>query len=185
MDNTNNIEQLNRVNFRSSLEALARPGQLQLIEPLFDSRLQAMASVLLYSEVSYCYEGKEDFQMVQAICGAKKEATDKADYLFFDGTGADALDALSKSKVGTVEQPELGATLIFKCRDFDGDGTAVQLTGPGIATKVITSLPVEPGFIDQLQSKNDSFPMGVDLFFLSDSGKLLGLPRTTAIEVIP
>lgn len=180
MDNVNDIERLNRVNFRASLEALARPGQLQEINPLFDSTLQAMASVLLYSEVSYCYRGEEDFQMIQAICGAGSAAATDADYLFFDHPDA---DFLFHAKVGTAEQPELGATLIFKCDQLGTTGTAVELSGPGIEDVCATLLPVDRTFIEQLQQKNEVFPMGVDVFFLSDSGKLLGIPRTTRIEV--
>lgn len=181
MNNNNDIERLNRVNFRSSLEALARPGQVQEIESLFDSKLQAMASVLLYSEVSYYYKGEEDFQMIQAICGAKTSTAAVADYLFFDRPDT---DFLYHAKVGTAEQPELGATLIFKCEELEAEGTSVQLSGPGIERSLTTTLPVDKTFLDQLGAKNDSFPMGVDIFFLSDSGKLFGLPRTTRIEVV-
>lgn len=180
MDKVNDIERLNRFNFRASLEALARPGQLQEVQPLFDSKLQAMASVLLYSEVSYCYKGEEDFQMIQAICGASSSAATDADYLFFDRPDA---DFLYQAKVGTAEQPELGATLIFKCNGLGDSGVAVKLSGPGIKTSIKTMLPVDRDFLDQLRAKNEIFPMGVDVFFLCNSGRLLGLPRTTFIEV--
>ncbi len=182
MNNNNDIERINRANFRSCLEAFARPGQNQEIGSLFNSKLQAMASVLLYSEVSYCYRGQEDFQMIQAICGAKSSTMETADYLFFDHPDS---DFLFHAKVGTAEQPELGATLIFKCHKIETEGTSVQLSGPGIDTTLVTTLPVNKGFIQQLNAKNESFPMGVDIFFLSESGILLGLPRTTKIEVMP
>jgi len=178
--NHDNIERINRVNFRASLEAMARPGQLQQVQPLFDSILRAMAGMLLYSEVSYWYEGREDFQMIQAICGAKSSGITEADYLFYDQPER---NILVQAKVGTAEQPELGATLLFRCRDLDGTG--VILSGPGIKTTLRTSLPVDTDFISLLQEKNEVFPMGVDLFFLSDAGQLLGLPRTTQIEVTP
>lgn len=180
MNNQNDIEQTNRVNFRSSLEALSRPGQLQEIQPLFNSTLQAMASVLLYSEVTYCYQGQEDFQMIQAICGVRTAHGSEADYLFFDHPD---VDFLFHAKVGSAEKPEHGATLIFKCDTLGGAGTKVTLSGPGIATVHSATLPVDMQFIEQLRQKNDQFPMGVDVFFIDQQGQLLGLPRTTSIEV--
>lgn len=181
MNNQNDIERINRVNFRSSLEALSRPGQIQGVEPLFQSNLQAMASVLLYSEVSYCYQGKEDFQMIEAICGAQSAPAAQADYLFFDYPD---LDFLFHAKVGTAEKPELGATLIFRCRSLGSEGIRVRLSGPGIKNSTETTLPVDSRFIEQLQAKNETFPMGVDLFLISEDGQLLGLPRTTRVEVV-
>lgn len=180
MNNQNDIERINRVNFRASLEALSRPGQIEKIQPLFGSTLQAVASVLLYSEVSFCYQGKVDFQMVQAICGAKERVAAEADYLFFDCPES---DFLFHAKVGSAENPELGATLIFQCDSLDSKGTSVTLSGPGIETTVATTLPVDGQFIKQLSMINDGFPMGIDLFFISKNGELLGLPRTTKIEV--
>ncbi len=180
MNNHNDIERINRVNFRSSLEALARPGLIQDVRPLFASTLQAMASVLLYSEVSYCYHGDEDFQMIQAICGAKVASADEADYLFCDHP---EIDFLVPAKVGTAEKPELGATLICKYDAQKSVKTPVRLSGPGIETTVQAALPVGSGFIKQLKEKNAAFPMGVEVFFINDHGQLLGLPRTTHIEV--
>lgn len=180
MNNQNDIERINRVNFRSSLEALARPGQVQEVQPLFDSTLQAMASVLLYSEVSYCYQGQEDFQMIQAICGAGSVGAAEADYLFFDQPD---VDFLYHAKTGTAEKPEHSATLIFKCATLEGKGIQVNLSGPGIETICSTTLPVDGQFLQQLKIKNETFPMGVDVFFISEQGQLLGLPRTTQIEV--
>lgn len=69
MKNEQDIEKINRENFRNSLEAMARPGEQQSIVPLFNSGLLAMASVLLFAEVTYCYRGRLDFELIRAICG--------------------------------------------------------------------------------------------------------------------
>lgn len=180
MKNQNDIERTNRLNFRSCLEALSRPGHIQEIQPLFDSPLQAIASVMLYSEVSYCYHGNEDFHMLQAICGATINSATEADYLFVDHPDTALLRV---AKVGTAESPELGATLIFRCEQLETDGTPVLLTGPGIQTARKKTLPVDREFIGQLNEKNDAFPMGVDVFFISNTGQLVGLPRTTRLQV--
>ncbi len=181
MKNVHDIEQANRNNFRSSLEALARPGELQQVTPLFGSGLLAMASVLLYAEVSYFYQGTLNFEMIQAVCGARNTSRESADYLFFD-----CLDHehLVQVKIGTAESPEQGATILFSYPYVRENSTRVRLSGPGIDGTKVLDLPVTMAFIEKLSEKNESFPMGIDLFLISSENTLLGLPRTTNIEVI-
>lgn len=175
------IERINRENFRNSLEALARPGEQQTILPLFNSGMLGMASILLYAEVTYCYQGTLNFQVIQAICGANKAPASTADYLFFDHPDA---DFLHHAKVGTAENPEFGATLLFSYNDNTKESTRVVLSGPGINGQRVLTLPVSEFFITCLREKNESFPMGVDTFFINESNMIMGLPRTTHIEVL-
>jgi len=173
------IEKINRSNFRSSLEALARPGQEQPLTPLFGSSLMAMASVLLYAEVSHFTDEHLDFELIRAICGSRTAVAKEADYLFF---AAPDPAHLLLAKTGTGENPEEGATLLFAT---DGlPHTNVRLTGPGIPGEWKRSLPVTPDFLGQLSEINACFPQGLDLFFTSPDNMLLGLPRTTRIEVL-
>jgi alpha-D-ribose 1-methylphosphonate 5-triphosphate synthase subunit PhnH len=44
-------------------------------------------------------------------------------------------------------------------------------------------LPFTGQFFELLQERNSSFPMGVDLLLVGPDQRLLGLPRTTTIEV--
>lgn len=176
------IEEINRHNFRQSLGALARPGSSQTILPLFDSGLLAMASVFLYAEVSHHYKGELDFELVRALCGSKHVAKEEGDYLFFDQPDK---EYLLDAKVGSPESPELNATLVFSCQGAaETAGTKVMLTGPGINGSRETELPLSRSFLAALNEKNEDFPMGLDLFLITDNTTILGLPRTTHIEVI-
>lgn len=182
MTRIHDLEKINRTNFRSALEALARPGSDQVVEPLFDSPLLAMASVLLYAEVSHHYRGQLDFELIRALCGSPSYEAAAADYLFFD---TPSTEGVSSAKPGTVENPEKSATLIFAYSSSQvRGGSRVRLTGPGIQEAADILLPVDHTFIKALQEKNDNFPLGVDLFFVGDDQRLLGLPRTTTIEVV-
>lgn len=181
MKHEHDIEKINRANFRSSLDALARPGELRRIVPLFDSPLLAMASVLLYAEVSHYYEGTLDFALVRALCGSPLAQAAQADYLFFEAPRADYLE---QAKPGTPESPELSATLVFDCSSIEHHHTSrVILIGPGIRQQKELVLPVGTDFLDTFREKNDSFPLGIDLFLITADSHLLGLPRTTHIEV--
>lgn len=181
MRNEHDIERINRENFRNSLDALARPGKQQIITPLFGSGLLAMASVLLYAEVTYCYQGDLDFHLIKAVCGAKSAPAAEADYLFFDTPDP---DFLFHSKTGTAENPEFSATLVFGYSTAESDNIDVNLSGPGINGRYETSLPIDKLFVDTLKEKNQSFPMGIDLFIIGEDNILIGLPRTTQIEVL-
>ena len=174
-------EKINRLNFRNCLDALSHPGKIYSVTPLFDSGLLAMASVLLYSEVTYHYQGALNFQVVAALTGAGISPIEHADYFFSDRP--DRL-ALQKAKSGTAESPEDSATLLFQCNDLT-TGTQVILSGPGIDGSFITRLPMQADFIEHFQEKNSSFPNGVDLFLIDMAHRIVGLPRTVHIEVIP
>lgn len=181
MKSEHDIEKTNRENYRSSLRALSRPGEEQSVSPLFGSGILAMASVLLYAEVSFFCDSSLDFKLIGALCGARSVPQSEADYLFF----ADPHSAhLQQAKTGSAESPEIGATIILACPGFGAGGTTVTLSGPGIDGTATRILPVSKDFIAVLKEKNSSFPMGIDLFFIGADNRLLGLPRTTCIEVI-
>ena len=175
------IERANRHNFRACLEALARPGETYFLEPVFDSGLLAMASLLLFGETSYFYRGTKDFELVRAICGARQCDAEEADYLFADDLDPELLE---KAKSGTSDNPEFGATILLGRDLFSTPETEVELSGPGIKGHRRMLLPLSVSFISKQQEKNENFPMGVDIYLIGQDHSLLGLPRTTRIEVL-
>ncbi len=140
-----------------------------------------MASVFLYAEVSHFYTGNLDFDMIRALCGSQQASLEEADYLFFHTPLVEQLD---KAKIGSAENPELSATLVY---DISGDQqniTKTVLTGPGIRDRKEITLPLGKDFIEFLMEKNENFPFGIDLFLVLPDDNLVGLPRTTKIEVV-
>ncbi|MGB6330083.1 MAG: phosphonate C-P lyase system protein PhnH [Halarcobacter sp.] len=176
---TVDIEKINRNNFKSIMNVLSMPGKVEKIEPLFKSTFLALANTLLYSEVSYFYDGSEEFGLIDAITNAQKEDEEQADYIFCDEINE---FLFNKAKVGTSKDPEFSGTLIFKCNDFKG--LDVRLSGPGINGSKDITLPVDRSFIKFFNEKNSSFPLGNEVFFLSEKGKVIGLSRTTKVEVL-
>lgn len=175
------IEKANRHNFRASLEALARPGEIFFLEPVFDSGLLAMASLLLFGETTFFYKGTEDFELIQATCGAQPASMEEADYIFADQID---LEIMKKAQAGSDENPELGATLLFGVDSLDSQETSVKISGPGINGNKALLLPAATPFIELRQKKNSQFPLGVDIYLIGPDSSLLGLPRTTRIEVM-
>lgn len=180
MSTGQDIEQINRMNFRGALNALAYPGRLHRVTPLFDSGLLAMASVLLYAEVTYHYRGGRDIQLIEALTGTRPADAAAADYLLSDG---ESLELLAQARVGTQDSPEFGATLVIDCLTATRSSKTV-LTGPGIDGSRQLELPLSRELLEEREEKNSGFPLGVDCFLLIGGHGLIGLPRTTRIEVL-
>jgi len=173
---TFDIEKNNRKNFKSMLDALSMPGTVHKLEPTFESSLLAVASVLLYSETSYFYEGDEDFSLIEAISNTSLQICEKADYIFSDTLNA---DLLQQAKKGDFINPDFSATLIFRCEDFHKH--TYSLSGPGIDKNREVNLPVNQSFIDTLQKNNSNYPKGLEVFFINDINEVTALSRTTKI----
>ncbi|MBN2332441.1 MAG: phosphonate C-P lyase system protein PhnH [Deltaproteobacteria bacterium] len=168
-------DRLNRVNFRACLAALSRPGSKHQLMPFRDSALLAMASLMLYSEVGYHYDGELDFRLVEAITGGSRRCSTDADFLFADHV---SVPLLKDAKKGDHENPERGATLIFSVKNLV-DGPLVLLEGPGIDGQRSAIMPVDEHFLEVFNHKNREFPCGVEVFFVSHQGELVALSRTT------
>lgn len=177
--NTVDIEKLNRDNFKSMVNALSMPGNIEKVNPLFDSNMLAMANTLLYSEVSFFYDGKEEFSLIEAITNAKNEKAENADYIFCDELNE---FLFNKGKVGTPKDPEFSSTYVYRCQDFNG--LNVRLSGPGIDGYKDTVLPIDKSFVESFNEKNSYYPLGNEIFFLSEAGDITAISRTTKVEVI-
>lgn len=173
------LERINRENFRSLVYALSYPGDKKPLKPIFNSSMLAISSLLLYSEVSYFYDGKEDMEIIKSITNAKRVDPKEADYIFCDEVKLDLLEA---GKIGTFKDPDFSCTVVFKCHSFDG--IKVRLSGVGIEKEKYVTLPVTGEFIDIFRSKNRDFPLGLEVFFLNDNNEVMALSRTTKVEII-
>lgn len=171
------IEKNNRETFRVLLDTLSMPGNSAKIEKLFDSYALSVASVLLYSEVSYCNLTSIDFSLIDAITNAKKEKLQNADYIFCN----DINEVLSLIKKGTFLNPEYSATIIVMVESFGT--TSVRLKGPGIDQKRIENYPIDENTLHIINKNNKNFPLGNEIFFLNESdGIIKALSRTTLLE---
>lgn len=83
---------------------------------------------------------------------------------------------------GSEEFPERGATLVYAVAK--GAGTGVRLSGPGIDGELETRLPLGREELRDRDNACSSWPLGVDILIADQSGRLLGIPRTTHVEVL-
>ncbi len=173
------IEEFNRENFRNLLDTLSMPGNTKKLNKLFDSYTLSLASVLLYSEVSYENHTNEDFSIIDAITNSQKEEVKKADYIFCNNP----ISILQDAKKGSYLSPEHSATIICTVDSFDG--LTLCLKGPGIDIEKKESYPVNEEFVKKFNENNKEFPLGNEVVFINiQSGEVKSLCRTTKLELI-
>jgi alpha-D-ribose 1-methylphosphonate 5-triphosphate synthase subunit PhnH len=90
-------------------------------------------------------------------------------------------------KRGSLACPEQGATVLYGVELLEGDSYAesgLRFSGPGVdgfAEPLIRGLPFKE--LLYLKKINQEFPLGIDALFVDRKGRLMGLPRSTRIEV--
>ena len=111
-----------------------------------------------------------------ARTGARAAGMAAADYLFLT---ADPLPAARAARLGDALHPETAATLILPAPL--GGGAPLRLTGPGIDghRRIAPAVPPELWAI----RARAAYPLGFDLFIV-EGDRVIGLPRSTAVEVL-
>ncbi|MFZ1126138.1 MAG: phosphonate C-P lyase system protein PhnH [Candidatus Baltobacteraceae bacterium] len=84
---------------------------------------------------------------------------------------------------GSEEAPQDGATIVVAAAG-DPARTRVRLSGPGIDGVLETLLPLDRDTLAERALACCEPPRGVDLLVSCDDGTLVGLPRSTALEVV-
>jgi alpha-D-ribose 1-methylphosphonate 5-triphosphate synthase subunit PhnH len=167
--------------FRAVLEAMARPGRIEVLEGALPPAPLSIAAgcVLLtladsttpvHLGTSVDTDAVRDWMRFHI--GAPIVAA--VDASFAVGTWADLLP-IDRFSVGLPDYPDRSATLILEMNALSADGA--RLTGPGIETEARLSLPRTTAFRDN----RALFPMGLD-FVLTSGDQMAALPRSTRVE---
>lgn len=177
-----------RTTFHALLGALSNPGRLFTLTATnsTEESCRQIGAALLDLETSF-YTPHAALRTALAATGARLRPPAAAAYLFwpaisaFTGSSLHAtLDAMAQAAVGSITDPDQGATLIVACTL--GQGRRLQLHGPGIQHRqslLVDQLPLD---FWQLRAAKVNYPLGVELF-LVDGSHVVGLPRTTVIEI--
>ena len=182
------VETMARATFQALLAALSNPGRIFTLPgtaPSTQESCHQIGQTLLDLETSFFTSDRilrRNFEQ----SGARFLIASSASYLFFSDSEAfesmarQTIDIIAHANVGTMADPDQGATVIVPCR-FD-QGQTLRLCGPGIQHTIqirVEGLPVE---FWQLRAAKINYPLGIDLF-LVDGSQVVGLPRTTKVEI--
>lgn len=188
--------------FRVLLDALSRPGRRQDIPATISRRvppalvpLLAMTDVEVAVATSPGDDGWTDAVVVAT--GARAGDPSSADWVAVLEPADPAL--LSTLRRGTALAPEEGARLSIAVTALNCDAhpagaverspfverTVLRLRGPGIdGTTVVVVDGLEPAVAAAVRDTNTAFPTGVDTWLVAADGGVVGIPRSTSIELL-
>lgn len=171
-------ETLTNRTFDALLWALSRPGE---IRQLPEAGLEAVAESLCDREVSL-YASDAALAARLRRTGVRSAPLDAADYVLVPGgIDAEMSARLAAANIGTMIYPESSATLIVAAEL--GRGTELRLAGPGIAGSATAAIGGIDAAFWATRNRACRYPLGWDVFIV-DGGRVLGLPRSTRIEVL-
>ncbi|MDA3806415.1 MAG: phosphonate C-P lyase system protein PhnH [Thiomicrorhabdus sp.] len=170
--------------FKSLMQVLSRPGRLDnWAEWLENSPAYlAVLATLLDGEVSLADVSGLLTESNWPLLQAHKSAVEQANYILCDATKAPTF----LPKLGTLSSPDFAATLILKVSSLDKmqGNIRLKLTGPGVngETEICVS-GIDQAWLDQRNEWCSAFPLGIDCILVDDT-QILGLPRTTKVEIL-
>ncbi len=145
---------------------LPAPGQAGIIETLIDRECAV-------------YIDNEALISIAQRTGAEIVAPESADHLFLSTLPEEAL--MHSLRQGSDMYPEDGATLVIPATLQEGE--RLKLTGPGIDGTIGLSVGGISAAFWAARRMAMRYPMGFEIFLL-DGDQIVGLPRSTEIEVL-
>lgn len=163
--------------FRALMRAFAYPGRPAELADTGTMALTAVLATLLDGEASLADPHEKVDVADWPRLEVRRAAPEAADFVVLDGARAPDF----APRLGTLESPEKGATLILQVAAL-GAGETYSLTGPGIAdTMPLAVTGLHPAWLAARRDWCAAFPLGVD-FILVDGQQAVCLPRTTRIQ---
>ncbi|WP_321372453.1 phosphonate C-P lyase system protein PhnH [uncultured Desulfuromusa sp.] len=176
----------NHTCFRLLLQAMSRPGKIfqmpDAVGTTFITGLMRLLDSILDQQSSFhlINNNAELQHKIKKTTGARFAEAASADFLF--ALSGNSQGKIMVAKRGRPDLPNDGATIVFGVeRLTDGsEETGIKLTGPGIKDAIY---PHIEGWgneeLEQLQTVNAEFPLGVDCIFLDQRNRLMCIPRST------
>jgi alpha-D-ribose 1-methylphosphonate 5-triphosphate synthase subunit PhnH len=164
--------------------SLSYPGRAHPLPQAADGAndFMVVARTLLDLETSF-YAPDEAYARQLATTGAKKHSVSTAAYVFLPSIDEAALQLIEHVNTGTYAYPDAGATLICSGVLDAPDVDELQFAGPGVDGMQTVRLGGVPRAFWALRKSMIRYPLGFDVFFV-DHGCVIGVPRTTFVEMV-
>jgi alpha-D-ribose 1-methylphosphonate 5-triphosphate synthase subunit PhnH len=176
--------------FRAVMDAMARPGSVQRIEPIAGTpacmmRGTAAIALTLFDHNTPIWL---DAEMSETLAVAKwlkfhtsaPVITDSSIASFALIGDAPGLPALERFSFGSNEYPDRSTTLILQVESLT-QGPAIELRGPGIdGTTMLRAAIQPPDLLERLAINQPLFPRGIDVVLVHDDA-IVAIPRTTRL----
>lgn len=180
--------------FRALLQAMSHPGRVFTlsqesgVESQESGGLMLILQTLLDREVGFCVIGTEKEYLktnISELTGCPVKDISDADFIII--SDGESNGEILKAKRGTLEYPDIGATVIYSIRSLsarDDGGLTLTLKGPGINGEISPFLSgVSKREFHYLKEINSEYPLGIDSVFIDSANRIMCIPRSTRIEV--
>ena len=176
--------------FRAVLDGFARPGTPVPTQGDGADAVLMFLSAVLDESVSLADPLGLLGADTRRLLLAPTALVDQARFILLDGRQPP--DAAWQPMLGTLESPELGATLVLTVDALSDAAVThtdsvldLRLEGPGIpGTRLVSVTGLDRGWLERRAAWVGAFPLGVDLV-LAAPHALVALPRTTRIAIEP
>jgi alpha-D-ribose 1-methylphosphonate 5-triphosphate synthase subunit PhnH len=163
--------------FRLLMQAFSYPGRVVNLSHLSNPLLGVLATLVDNAVLLHDATRALDPDVFLKL-ELKNASVDDAQFILANGSDAPSF----KPKLGSLEEPEGGATVILQVDGFERVETPMILNGPGIATQHILHVQgLHPEWLKHRREWNLGFPMGVDLILISQDA-IVAWPRTLQIK---
>jgi alpha-D-ribose 1-methylphosphonate 5-triphosphate synthase subunit PhnH len=176
--------------FRSVMDAMARPGSVQRVQPAAggpDTMMRGAAAIALTLF---------DHDTPVWLDGRMSATADVAKWLKFHTSAPVVVDSsiasfaligdpqslppLDRFAFGSNEYPDRSTTLILQVESLT-DGPVVELQGPGIDGSAALRASIQPrDLFERLAINAALFPRGIDVVLVHDDS-IVAIPRTTRL----
>lgn len=172
-------EALSQQTFRALLAALSFPGRPQRLPAAGNAAFAQIGTALLDLETTwYCPD--VGLAAMLAFSGARQVPQSLARYQFYPALHEADLAGIAQAPAGSYSYPDESATLVLGCEI--GAGRLFELRGPGIKGRLDILVGGVPDGLWDLRARSRRYPLGWDLF-LVDADTVIGVPRSTIVEV--
>jgi alpha-D-ribose 1-methylphosphonate 5-triphosphate synthase subunit PhnH len=176
--------------FRSVMDAMARPGSIQRIEPVAGTPAGMMRGTAAIALTLFDHDTPIwlDARMSQTPAVAKWLKFHTSAPVLADSSiasfaligNAPELPALERFSFGSNEYPDRSTTLILQVESLT-QGPAFELWGPGIDGTAVLQAAIQPlDLFERLAINQTLFPRGIDVVLVHDD-HVVAIPRTTRL----
>jgi alpha-D-ribose 1-methylphosphonate 5-triphosphate synthase subunit PhnH len=148
--------------------------------------LRTVLATLLDEQASLAVYGADApgwAEEIGDITGVRLTTVETADYWLC--SGVPPVEMLAALKQGSLLAPEEGATaLVWLGSPIPGQAGRARISGPGVASTAC--LAVSSPLLQTIEHRLAvpfEYPMGFDLFIVDSEGRVLGLPRTSNVDL--
>jgi alpha-D-ribose 1-methylphosphonate 5-triphosphate synthase subunit PhnH len=174
--------------FSALLWSLSNPGRVERLPDEAQDAIVAIGEALVDLETTY-YSPEPSLVSRLERTGSRWTPPHRARYHFYPTILPDDLTSLEVAPSGSYTYPDDSATIVVGCFLYDAGQVAtipvtrLRLTGPGVRESAIVAIAGVPREVWQVRERVIRYPLGWDLFLVSDN-RVIGIPRTSKVEVL-